>query len=93
MKKIALFAAALLVSIGIIACTGKSGQVRMATGGSTGTYYAFGSAAAQILTEKTGIQVTIQSTGASKANIQLIDAEEVELAIVQNDVMDYAWRG
>jgi TRAP transporter TAXI family solute receptor len=71
----------------------KQEQVRMATGGSAGTYYAFGSAVGQILTEKTGIPITIQSTGASKANIQLIDAGEAELAIVQNDVMDYAWRG
>jgi TRAP transporter TAXI family solute receptor len=68
-------------------------QLRMATGGTTGTYYAYGSALAQILGEKTGIPITIQSTGASKANIQLIDAGEVEIAIVQNDVMDYAWRG
>jgi TRAP transporter TAXI family solute receptor len=93
MKRFMLIGAVLLVSFGIIACSGKKEQVRLATGGSTGTYYAFGSAAAQILTEKTGIQITIQSTGASKANIQLIDAEEVEIAIVQNDVMDYAWRG
>jgi TRAP transporter TAXI family solute receptor len=93
MKKIAIFTAVLLVTFGMIACSGKTETVRMATGGSTGTYYAFGSAVAQILTEKTGIQVTIQSTGASKANIQLIDAGEVEIAIVQNDVMDYAWRG
>jgi TRAP transporter TAXI family solute receptor len=93
MKKIAMIALVLLVTFGMIACSGKTEQVRMATGGSTGTYYAFGSAVAQILTEKTGIQVTIQSTGASKANIQLIDAGEVEVAIVQNDVMDYAWRG
>ncbi|MDR2785309.1 MAG: TAXI family TRAP transporter solute-binding subunit, partial [Treponema sp.] len=68
-------------------------QIRMATGGNTGTYYAYGSAVGQILTEKTGIPITIQSTGASKANIQLIAAGEVELAIVQNDVMDYAYRG
>ena len=65
----------------------------MATGGNTGTYYAFGSAVSQILTEKTGITVAIQSTGASKANIQLIDSGDVDIAIVQNDVMDYAWRG
>jgi TRAP transporter TAXI family solute receptor len=68
-------------------------QLRMATGGNTGTYYAFGSAVGQILTEKTNIPITIQSTGASKANIQLIAAGEVEIAIVQNDVMDYAYRG
>ena len=71
----------------------ESQQIRMATGGNTGTYYAYGSAVGQILTEKTGIPITIQSTGASKANIQLIAAGEVELAIVQNDVMDYAYRG
>jgi TRAP transporter TAXI family solute receptor len=92
-KKNVCIALALIVSLGMIGCKGKAEQVRMATGGSTGNYYSFGSAVGQILTEKTGIPITIQSTGASKANIQLIDAGEVELAIVQNDVMDYAWRG
>jgi len=91
-KKNLCIVLALIVSLGITGCAGKT-QVRMATGGSTGNYYAYGSAVGQILTEKTGIPITIQSTGASKANIQLIDAGEVELAIVQNDVMDYAWRG
>ncbi|MDR3171851.1 MAG: TAXI family TRAP transporter solute-binding subunit [Treponema sp.] len=68
-------------------------QIRMATGGNTGTYYAFGSAVGQILTAKTTVPITIQSTGASKANIQLVGGGDVELAIVQNDVMDYAYRG
>jgi TRAP transporter TAXI family solute receptor len=93
MKNAGLLTLALFLAFGMIACTGKTEQVRMATGGSTGTYYAFGSAIGQILSEKTGINVSVQSTGASKANIQLIDAGEVEIAIVQNDVMDYAWRG
>jgi len=93
MKKVIFISAlALILVFGITSCS-KDEQVRMATGGSTGTYYAFGSAVGQILGEKTGISITVQSTGASKANIQLIDAGEVELAIVQNDVMDYAWRG
>jgi TRAP transporter TAXI family solute receptor len=92
MKKFII--AALLVSAGFSVFAGaKSDQVRMATGGNTGTYYAFGSAVGQILTEKTKIPIAIQSTGASKANIQLVDAGEVELAIVQNDVMDYAYKG
>jgi TRAP transporter TAXI family solute receptor len=68
-------------------------RVRMATGGNTGTYYAFGTAAGQILSDQTKIPITIQSTGASKANIQLIAADEVEIAIVQNDVMYYAYEG
>jgi TRAP transporter TAXI family solute receptor len=83
----------LLISLGFMGCRGKPEQIRMATGESTGTYYAFGSAVAQVLGEKTRILITVQSTVGSKANIHLIDAGEVELAIVQNDVMDYAWRG
>jgi len=93
MKKTGLMVLALIAVLGLAACKGKTERVRMATGGSTGTYYAFGSAVGQILSEKTKIPITVQSTGASKANIQLIDSGEVELAIVQNDVMDYAWRG
>ena len=93
MKKIGLAGVLILLLIlGMIAC-GKTEQVRMATGGSAGTYYAYGSAVSQILNEKTSIPITVQSTGASRANIQLINAGEVEMAVVQNDVMDYAWRG
>ena len=99
MRKIGLIGIALVIAL--ISCGGGSArqsqqqqsQIRMATGGNAGTYYAFGSALGQILTEKTQLPVSIQATGASKANIQLIDEGEVELAIVQNDVMDYAWRG
>ena len=94
MKKIGLVGALLLLSIGTsLFAMASNQQVRLATGGNTGTYYAFGTAVGQILAEKTKIPITIQSTGASKANIQLINAGEVEMAIVQNDVMDYAWNG
>ncbi|MDR0718198.1 MAG: TAXI family TRAP transporter solute-binding subunit [Treponema sp.] len=82
----------LAVSLGAFA-KGDVERIRLATGGNTGTYYAFGTAVGQILTEKTKIPIVVQSTGASKANIQLIAAGEVELAIVQNDVMDYAYKG
>ena len=94
MKKRGLIGAVLFLSMGIsVFAAARTEQVRMATGSVTGTYYAFGSAVSQILTEKTKIQIPVQSTGASKANIQLISAGEVELALVQNDVMDYAWNG
>ena len=94
MKKILMITMILLLVAGMsVFAAGKTEQIRLATGGSTGTYYAYGSALAQILTEKTGIPITVQSTGASKANIQLMAGGEVELAMVQNDVMDYAWKG
>ena len=92
MKKIsAVLALVLVLALMLTACGTEN--IRVATGGNTGTYYAFGTAVANILGEKTGYNFTVQSTGASKANIQLIAAGEVELAIAQNDVMDYAYNG
>lgn len=68
--------------------------LKMATGGTTGTYYAYGGVIANVLNSKVpSIQISVQSTGASKANIFLIDDKEADLAIVQNDVMDYAYNG
>jgi len=77
----------------LAACGSKGTVVKLATGGNTGTYYSYGTAVGQIIGGKEDISFNIQSTGASKANIQLIDAGEVDMAIVQNDVMDYAYNG
>lgn len=65
----------------------------MATGGTSGTYYGFSGVVAQVLNEKLKdvLAITVESTGASKANVQLVDAGECQLAIVQNDVMAYAY--
>lgn len=68
-------------------------KIVLATGGNTGTYYAYGMAMGPILQEKTGIKFDVQSTGASKANIQLIQIGEADMAVVQNDVMYYAYTG
>lgn len=97
MKKI-IFSGLVLLLIGAVFLSGcnRSGgtrRMRFATGGATGTYYPFGGAIAQILNENTNADITVQTSGASGANMQLLEAEEVEMAIVQTDVMDYAWRG
>lgn len=69
-------------------------NLRVGTGGTQGTYYGFTSAITNILKDKVpGLTFTVQSTGASKANILLIKDGEVDMAIVQNDVMDYAFNG
>ncbi|MBR1900623.1 MAG: TAXI family TRAP transporter solute-binding subunit [Lachnospiraceae bacterium] len=66
----------------------------LGTGGTTGTYYAVGGVMATVLNPvMEDIDLTVTSTGASKANIQLIDEEDADLAIVQNDVMYYAYTG
>ena len=74
--------------------SGSAQTLKMGTGGTTGTYYAYGGVIANILNSKlTGVQLNVQSTGASKANIFLIDDGEADIALVQNDVMDYASKG
>lgn len=68
-------------------------KINVGTGGSTGTYYGFCNVISSLLKEKTGAQLMINSSGASKANILDIDDGVVDMAIVQNDVMDYAFNG
>lgn len=93
MKKSWTLLSVLLLGILVLTGCGGGTTIKMATGGNTGTYYAYGTALGQILGKKADLKFNIQSTGASKANIQLIDAKEVDMAIVQNDVMDYAYNG
>ncbi len=72
----------------------QGGNLILATGGTSGTYYPFGGAMAQIWnTSIEKMNVTAQATGASKENIRLVGKDEADLAIVQNDVMDYAMKG
>ena len=69
-------------------------KMTMGTGGTTGTYYAFGGVIANVINGKdVGVEINVQSTGASKANIYLVNDGEADLAIVQNDVMDYGYNG
>ena len=104
MKKILALTLAALMALSLCACGGGSSSggesggtvsLNMATGGTSGTYYGFSGVLAQVLNEKVGDQlnITVESTGASAANIDLIDTNGDQLAIVQNDVMYYAATG
>jgi len=69
-------------------------QWTLATGGTSGTYYPLGGAIAQIISNNVSdLNITAQSTGASVENINLIAAGDVDLALVQNDIADYAFKG
>ena len=75
--------------------SGGAVKIALATGGTSGTYYGFAGVIAQVLNEKLAdkLDITVESTGASQANIQLIEAGENNMAMVQNDVMTYAYNG
>ncbi|MBQ3137479.1 MAG: TAXI family TRAP transporter solute-binding subunit [Clostridia bacterium] len=62
------------------------------TGGNTGTYYAFTTAVGQVLGTD-DYKFNVISTGGSQANIEMIADGEAQFAIVQNDVMNYAYEG
>ena len=89
----ALTGAMLLSGLGMMQASAAD-TLYLATGGDTGTYFAVGSVLATVLNpllEQSSLTVT--SSGASKANIQMIDDEDADLATVQNDVMYYAYNG
>lgn len=94
MKKVGLIAIALILAIGITGCPrGDVERLRFATGGTAGVYFGFGSAFSQVINERTDLQVIVQSSGASRANVLLLNEGEVELAFAQSDVIYYAWHG
>lgn len=68
-------------------------DVRFATGGDSGTYYAFGGILANTISAKTGLSIVAQTSGGSKANMFSIEDGEADIAWVQNDVMYYGYTG
>ncbi len=93
MKKIVVFASLLGALLALTGCNDKKNYI-LATGGTSGTYYPFGGAIANIWNTKiANMNVTAQATGASAENLRLISKGDAEFATVQNDVMDYAYRG
>jgi len=93
MKKLLAIALVLALVLGLAACAAPASKMTMGTGGTSGTYYAFGGVLGQYIKNHAGIEVNVVSTDGSKANIQGIDAGDYQLATVQSDVMAYAWEG
>ena len=84
----------ILLVVCMLALSGCGGQrMMMGTGGTAGTYYAFGGVLAQYMKNYTGYSVTAVSTAASKANIQSIGDGDYQMGFTQSDVMTYAWEG
>jgi TRAP transporter TAXI family solute receptor len=95
MKRLVGVIVVVLCVIGL-AGLASAGEVKLilATGGTAGTYYPFGGAMAKIWGSKIpGMNVTAQATGASIENIRLMNKDEVELALVQSDTIDWAYYG
>ena len=73
------------------AATGS--DLTFTTGGSSGTYYAFGSVLAGQISDCTGSKITAVEGKGSQGNIELMDMNGAQLGLVQSDVMSYAYSG
>ncbi len=96
-KTVSLILAVLMIASALLAfasCGGKTIHV-IETGSETGTYYGFTNMIATKLNEKADLGYTLSavSSKGSKGNIQDINAGKCSFAIVQNDVMSYAYSG
>lgn len=91
-KRIAALVLCLALVFALAAC-GSGSNLTFGTGGETGTYYAFGGVLAQYVTSNTDTTVTAVSSKGSQANIEDLDAGDIQLGFVQSDVMSYAYNG
>ncbi len=92
MKKLIALVLVLCFALGLCACGGNT-ELTFTTGGTSGTYYAYGSALAQYITNNTDVAVTAVAGNGSKANLELMDVGDAQLGFVQNDVASYAYNG
>lgn len=94
-----------LVLTALVGCSSESGEansseakeqrfVTIATGGSSGAYFALGGTVSNLLNENLSyVNSSVQSTGASAVNSTLIGEGKAELAFAMNDVVNYAYTG
>ena len=105
MKKVIALLLALVMVFALCACgssssapassdsSAKKEALTFTTGGEAGTYYAFGSVLAQYVSNKSNLSVTAITGNGSKANVEDLDAGDVQLGFCQSDVMSYAYDG
>jgi len=63
------------------------------TGGTAGTYFAYGTVLANYISNNTDVTVTAVAGTGSADNIDALDIEDAQLGFVQNDVANYAYNG
>lgn len=91
MKKRILLSALLLAALLLSGCA-RTAEIRFGTADIGGTYYAYGSAVAQ-LTGNEDVRFDVKNTAGSAANLRLLSEGYLQMAIAQSDIIDDAWNG
>ena len=71
----------------------ENNNIHLATGGTGGTYFAYGNVLKDVAKQDSNIDMSIQMSAGSAANIRLIENNIVDMAIVQNDTLTDAFNG
>ena len=85
--------AILLALVMMLGCASAMAELTFTTGGSSGTYYAFGGVLGQYITENSDVAINAVTGEGSAANIDMLDMEFAQLGLVQSDVAYYAYNG
>ena len=93
MRRILSVTLILAMLLTLAACGGGAAATKMTmgTGGTAGTYYAFGGVLGQYIKNHAGIDVTVVSTYCSKANIESIAARYATLKVL--DISSNSFHG
>ena len=93
MKKLIAMILALCLVLSLAGAAMAADDLTFTTGGTAGTYYAYGTVLATYVSNNSDISVTAVAGTGSADNIDALDIEDAQLGFVQNDVANYAYNG
>jgi TRAP transporter TAXI family solute receptor len=93
MKKLFAIILTLALTLGLACGALADGELTFTTGGTAGTYYAYGNVLAQYVAGNSDVAMTAVAGNGSADNIDKLDMEVAQLGFVQNDVAYYAFNG
>ena len=81
-------AAGVLMSAALCGCgSSEKAELKFAAGSSAGTYYAYGTQLAELVSSD--MKLNVRETAGSAANLRLLEEGFVDVAVAQSDIIDY----
>ena len=92
-KGLVLLTVVLLLAVLMLSGCARPTEIRFGTAAEGGAYYAFGTAASDIVSREADVHFDVKKTAGAAANIRLLSEDYLQMAIAQSDVAADAWKG